>query len=56
MSFYIYTVLEATNIAEIYRLTSDKLLITLTLTTCTDDALKQELIKLEATSMQEIQD
>ena len=56
MSYYINTLLEAANIADIYQLTPDKLLITLTLATCTDDALKQELIKLEATSMQDIQE
>ena len=56
MSFYINTLLEAADIADIYQLTPDKLLITLTLATCTDDALKQELIAVDATSMQEIQD
>ena len=56
MSQYINTLLEAAEIANIYELTPDKLLITLTLSTCTDDAPKQELIKLEATSMKEVQD
>ena len=56
MSHYINTLLEVADIANIYELTPDKLLITLTLATCTDDALKQELIKLGATSMKEVQD
>ena len=56
MLYYINTLLEAADIANIYQLTLDELLIRLTLATCTDDALKQELIKLEATSMQEVQD
>ena len=56
MSHYINTLLEAAEIANIYELTPDKLLIILTLATCTDDALKQELIKLEANSMKEVQD
>ena len=34
----------------------DELLITLTLVTCKNNALKQELIKLDATSMQQVQD
>ena len=56
MSYYINTLLEAADIANIYQLTLDELLFTLTLATCTDDTLKQELIKLEATSMQQVQD
>ena len=56
MSHYISTLLEAADIANIYMLTPDELLITLTLATCTDDALKQELIKIEADTMKEIQD
>ena len=48
--------MEAADIANIYELTPDELLITLTLANCTDDALKQELIKHEANSMKEIQD
>ena len=56
MSHYINTLLKAADIANIYELTPDKLLITHTLATCTDDALKQELIKLKADSMKEIQD
>ena len=35
--------------------TGTQLIITLTLATCTDDALKQELIKLKASSMKEVQ-
>ena len=42
MSFYINTLLEAADIANIYELTPDKLLITLTLAVCTDNALKQD--------------
>ena len=56
MSHYISMLLEAADIANIYELMPDKLLITLTLATCTDDALRQELIKLDATSMKELQD
>ena len=56
MLFYINTLLEAADIVNIYNLTPDELLITLTLATCTDDALKQELIKLDATLMQQVQD
>ena len=56
MPFYINTLLEAADIANIYELTPDELFITLTLVTCTDDAHKQELIKLDATSMQQVQD
>ena len=56
MSHYINTLLEVANVANIYELTSNALLITLTLATCTDDALKQELIRLDATSMKEVQD
>ena len=37
MSYYINTLLEAADIADIYELTPDKLLIMLTLATCTDD-------------------
>ena len=44
MSHFINTLLEAADIANIYKLTPDKLLITLTLATCTDDTLKQGLI------------
>ena len=56
LQYYINTLLEAADIANIYQLTLDELLFTLTLATCTDDTLKQELIKLEATSMQQVQD
>ena len=56
MSHYINTLLEATDIANVYDLTPNELLITLTPATCTDDALQQELIKLEATYMKEVQD
>ena len=52
MSHYINTLLEAAAIANIYKLTPDEPLITLAVTTCTDDAL----IKLDATSMKEVQD
>ena len=53
MSYYAYinTLLDAAVIANIYQLTPDELLIILMLATCTDDMLKQELVKLEATSM-----
>ena len=56
MLYNIDTLLEAVDIADIYKLTPDELLITLTLATSTDNALKQELIKLDAISMQELQD
>ena len=56
MSYYNNTLLKAANIADIYQLTPDELLISFTLATCTDDVLKQELIKLDGTSMHEIQD
>ena len=56
VSHYINTLLEVADIANIYELIPDELLITLTLTTCTDNMLKQELIKLDATSMKEVQD
>ena len=56
MLFNINTLLEAADIANIYELPPDKLLNALMLATCTDDALKQELIKLDATSMQQVQD
>ena len=56
MSYCINTLLDAAYIVDICQLTPDKLLITLTLATCTDDALTQELIKLDATTMLEIQD
>ena len=56
MSHYISTLLVAADIANINTLTPDKLLITLTLATCTDNALKQEWIKLEAGTMKETQD
>ena len=54
MSFHINNLLEAADIAKIYKLKPDELLITLTLATCMDDILKQELIKLDATSMQQV--
>ena len=56
ISIYINTLLEAADFADIYQLATDKILITLTLATCKDDALKQELIKLDSTLMQRIQD
>ena len=54
MSFHINNLLEAADIAKIYKLKPDELLITLTLATCMDDILKQDLIKLDATSMQQV--
>ena len=49
MSIYINKLLEAADFADIYQLTMDKILITLTLATCKDDNMKQELIKLDST-------
>ena len=48
VSYYINILLEAANITDIYQLTPDQPHARMT--------LKQELIKLEATSMQEIQE
>ena len=56
MSDYINTLVEAADIADIYELTPNELLITLTFATFTDDGLKQELINLDATSTKEVQD
>ena len=42
MSHYISTLLEAADIANIYTLTPDELLITLTLATCTDECPEAE--------------
>ena len=56
MSHYINTLLEVADIANIYELMPDELLITLTLATRTDYALKQELINLDTKSMKEVQD
>ena len=46
MSYYIKTLLEVADIANIYQLSLDKLLITLTLATRTDNRLKHKLIML----------
>ena len=42
ISYYINTLLEAAEIADIYQLTPDELPITLTLATCTDNTLKPQ--------------
>lgn len=59
MSYYLNTLQEAADIVDIYQLTLYKLLITLTLANCLDEALKQELIihhQARTLSMQEIQE